>query len=144
MASMAKVILVGNLGRDAELKYLPNGTPLLEFSIATNEKWTDRSGAQQEHTQWFRITLWGRQAESLKTYLLKGKLVYVDGRLRVRDFVDREGKTRYSLDVRADQVQMLGGGGGVGAGGPRGSEEQAAPAELQGDDPHFSDEDIPF
>lgn len=134
MASLAKVTVVGNLGRDAELRYTPNGTPLLEFSIATNERWTDSGGRQQEHTQWFRCTLWGRQAETLKQYLTKGKQVYVDGRLRVRDYVAQDGDKRYSLDVRVDQLTMLGGGGGG----------SSAPGELSGPDGGVADDDIPF
>ncbi len=133
MASLAKVTVVGNLGRDAELRYTPNGTPLLEFSIATNERWTDSGGRQQEHTQWFRCTLWGRQAETLKQYLTKGKQVYVDGRLRVRDYVTQDGDKRYSLDVRVDQLTMLGGGGGA-----------STPGELSGPDGGVADDDIPF
>ncbi|UCF66510.1 MAG: single-stranded DNA-binding protein [Acidobacteriota bacterium] len=139
MGSLAKVIIVGNLGRDAELRYTPSGTPLLEFSVATNDRWTDKGGNQQEHTQWFRVTLWGRQAESLKPYLQRGKQVYVDGTLRAREYTDREGQRRTSLDVKAMSLQLLGGrdapgqesGGGV-------------PDELQSDDQQFSDDDIPF
>lgn len=138
MASIAKITLVGNLGRDGELRYTPNGTPLIEFSLATNEKWTDRNGQPHEHTQWFRCTLWGKQAESLKQYLLKGKLVFVDGKLRVRDYTTQDGEKRYSLDVRVDQLQLLGGrdGGSSGSGG--------GPSELNQDDPSYSDSDIPF
>jgi single-strand DNA-binding protein len=135
MASLAKVTVVGNLGRDAELKYTGSGTPLLEFSLATNEKWNDKSGNQKEHTQWFRATLWGRQAESLKQYLVKGKLVYVDGTLRAREYTDREGKNRTSLDIRVDQVKLLGGTRGGG---------ESVPRELQGADTDVSDDDIPF
>ncbi len=141
MASMAKVTVIGNLGRDAELKYSNSGTPLLEFTIATNEKWSDRSGGMQEHTQWFRVTLWGKQAESLKQYLLKGKQVYVDGKLRAREWTDKEGKTRTSLEVRAETIQLLGGGGRPGGGGEAGG---AYPQELDGDDPGLDDSSIPF
>jgi single-strand DNA-binding protein len=137
MASLAKIMLIGNLGRDAEMKYSNNGTPLLEFSIATNEKWNDRSGGMQEHTQWFRITLWGRQAETLKQYLTKGKQVFVDGRLRAREWTDKEGKTRTSLEVRADTIQLLGGRASGEGGG--------APPELDHDDPGADDSGaIPF
>lgn len=136
MASLAKVTVVGNLGRDAELKYTGGGTALLEFSIATNEKWNDKSGNQKEHTQWFRATLWGRQAEALQQYLVKGKLVYIDGTLRAREYTDREGKNRTSLDVRVDQVKLLGGGRSGGG--------DSVPRELQGGDSDVSDDDIPF
>lgn len=140
MASLAKITVIGNLGRDGELKYLPSGAAVLEFSVATNEQWTDRSGNRQEHTQWFRVSLWGKQAESLKPYLLKGKQVYVEGRLRVREYTDREGTKRFSCDVRADTIQLLGSrGGGAGEG-----DSPAPPGELQGDDGGFNDGDIPF
>lgn len=143
MASLAKLTLVGNLGRDAELKYTPKGTAVLEFSVAASERWTDGSGAQQEFTQWFRVSLWGRQAESLKTFLVKGKQVLVEGRLRAREYTDREGKHRTSLDVKADNILLLGSRGGAdrddsyGGGGGH-------PAELDRPDPGFNDEDIPF
>ncbi len=131
MASLAKVTLVGNLGRDAELRYTPSGTPLADFSLATNERWTDSSGQQKEHTQWFRCTLWGKQAEKIKQYLTKGKMVYVDGRLRVRDYVTQDGEKRYSLDVRVDTLQLLGGRGGA-------AEELGKPDEA------IAEDDIPF
>ena len=152
MASLAKIIVVGNLGRDGELKYLGSGTPVLDFPLAVNERWRDQSGNQQESTQWFRISLFGRQAETLKPYLLKGKQVYVDGRLRIREYTDREGKQRYSCDVKADNVQLLGSrrdegpgasndtgfsGGGESGGGP------ASPPNS-GDDPSYNDDDVPF
>ncbi|MDQ7007730.1 MAG: single-stranded DNA-binding protein [Acidobacteriota bacterium] len=136
MASMAKITIIGNLGRDAELKYLGSGTPVAEFSVATNEQWKDRNGNPQEHTQWFRISLWGKQAETLKPYLLKGKQIYVDGRLRVREYNDRDGNKRFSCDVRADTIQLLGGRGQESGGGHSG--------ELQSDDSSYSDEEIPF
>jgi len=138
MASLAKIILVGNLGRDAELKYTPSGAAVLEFSLAVNERSGDRNAGGQETTTWFRINVWGKQAETLKQYLVKGKQVYIDGRLRVREYTDRDGKNRTSLEVRADQIQLLGGRGeGMdrGPGGP--------PPELQGQDP-IQDDDIPF
>jgi single-strand DNA-binding protein len=150
MASLAKITLVGNLGRDAELRYTPKQTPLLEFSLATNERWNDSSGQTHEHTQWFRCTLWGRQAESLKQYLLKGKQVYVDGKLRVRDYETKEGEKRYSLDVRVDTLQLLGGGGGGGGYGSSGGQGSGGGGSQGGgggappDDPAYGDEDIPF
>lgn len=138
MASLAKIILVGNLGRDAELKYTPSGAAVLEFTLAVNERGADRGAGGAETTTWFRVNLWGKQAETLKQYLVKGKQVYVDGRLRVREYTDRDGKNRTSLEVRADQIQLLGGRG-------EGVERAASgpPAELQGPD-SIQDEDIPF
>jgi single-strand DNA-binding protein len=155
--SLAKVFIVGNLGRDAELKYLGSGTPVLEFPVAANERWRDQSGNMQEHTQWFRVSIFGRQAESLKPYLLKGKQVFADGRLRVREYTDREGKQRYSCDVRADNIQLLGrrdegppssgeggyGGTGGGGGGSAGGQSGGAPPNA-GEDPSFNDDDVPF
>jgi single-strand DNA-binding protein len=144
MASIAKVTLVGNLGRDAELRYTPSGAPLLDFSVATNERWNDRNGQTHEHTQWFRVTLWGRQAEVLKQYLVKGKQVFVDGTLRAREYEDREGQRRTSLDVRADNITLLGGRGE--GEGPRERRDTGGgpPGELENDDRSFGDEDIPF
>ncbi|MDH3285362.1 MAG: single-stranded DNA-binding protein [Acidobacteriota bacterium] len=136
MSSLAKITIVGNLGRDAELRYTPSGTALLEFSVATNEKWNDKDGNRKEHTQWFRATLWGKQAEALKQYLTKGKLVYVDGTLRAREYTDRENQRRTSLDIRVDQIKLLG-GRSMGA-------EQGVPQELRGEDQGVSDDDIPF
>jgi len=135
MASLAKVILVGNLGRDAEVRFTPSGTPLADFSLATNERWTDKNGTQQEHTQWFRVTVWGKQAEALKPYLTKGKQVYVDGTLRAREYTDRDGNRRTSLDVRATTITLLGRAGDAPA---------SVPEELNRDDPAQNDSDIPF
>ena len=146
MASLVKVTLVGNLGRDAEMRSTPQGKAVLEFNVACNDRYTDNTGAQQERTQWFRVSLWGRQAETLKQYLLKGKQVLVDGRLRAREYVDREGKTRTSLDVHADNLVLL----GSRAGGPQ---ESQGPVDnggqgggFNGPDKQFSpdDDDIPF
>jgi single-strand DNA-binding protein len=140
MASLAKVTLVGNLGRDAELRVTPRGMNVLDFSIATNEKWNDAQGVQQEATTWFRVSLWGKQADTLKTFLTKGKQVLVEGRLRVREYTDRDGNRRTSLDVRCDTILLLGGRGmerDESAGG-------GAPAELERHDPSYDDQDIPF
>lgn len=141
MSSYAKVILVGNLGRDGELKYTQNQKAVLDFSLAVSERFGGggESGSGPEAiTTWYRISLWGRQAESLKPYLLKGKQVLVEGRLRPREYTDREGKNRISLDVRADGIVLLGSrqGSAAEAGGP--------PQELARDDNAFADDDIPF
>ncbi len=144
MGSLAKVILIGNLGRDAELKKTPSGTSVLEFSIATNERWNDREGNSQEHTQWFRVSLWGRRADALAQYLQKGKQVYVEGKLRARTYQGNDGQTRVSLDVRADDIQLLGsradaGGWGAPAQGVAPPEEPAAGGGVG-----EADDDIPF
>ena len=136
--SMAKVSIIGNLGRDAELRYLPSGLAVLDFSIAANERWTDRNGQQQENTTWFRISVFGKQADVLKQYLTRGKQVYIDGRLRMNEYTDRNGEKRFSLDVKADTVQLL---GSRGAGEDRSA---APPRELQNEDQQYSDSDIPF
>lgn len=138
MASLAKVTLVGNLGRDAELRVTPRGMNVLEFSLATNEKWTDGQGVQQEATTWFRISIWGKQADTLKAYLVKGKQVLVEGKLRAREYTDRDGNRRTSLDVRADNILLLG------SRGMDRDEGAGAPPELDRPDEGMSDDVIPF
>lgn len=108
--SFNKIIVVGNLGRDPELRYTPQGTAVCDFSIATNEKKRDKSGEMQDVTTWFRITTWNKLAENASKYLTKGKSVYIEGRLRVEEYTDRDGKTRFSLEVNATDMQFLGGG----------------------------------
>jgi single-strand DNA-binding protein len=155
MGSVNKVILVGNLGRDAELRYTPSGAAVAKFSIATTEVWNDKAGQRQERTEWHNVNLWGKQAESVSEYLTKGRQVYVEGRLQSRkaprcrncdaflpdrDWNPRDGKTLrcqkcdreakpYSdtmLDIRADRVTLIGSGGsGRGAGMPRGGGEES-------------------
>ena len=112
MGSVNKVILVGNLGRDAELRYTPGGAAVAKFSIATTEMWNDKSGQRQERTEWHNIDLWGKQAETLSEYLVKGKQVYIEGRLQTDEYTDKEGVKRKSTKVRCDRVVLLGGGGG--------------------------------
>ena len=110
--SFNKIIVVGNLGRDPELRYTPQGTAVCDFSIATNEKKRDKSGELQDVTTWFRVTTWGKQAENASKYLSKGKSVYIEGRLRMEEYTDRDGKIRHSLEVNASDMQFLSGGGG--------------------------------
>lgn len=105
--SFHKIIIVGNLGRDPELRYTPQGTPVCNFSVATNERWRDSAGEPQERTTWFRVAVWGKRAENVNQYLKKGSQVYVEGRLSVREYTDREGMVRTSLDVNASDVQFL-------------------------------------
>jgi single-strand DNA-binding protein len=110
--SFNKLIVVGNLGRDPELRYTPQGTPLCTFSIASNERRKTSTGEQQDMTTWFRVTVWGRQAETVAQYLTKGKSVFVEGRLHVEEWTDKEGKPRYTLELNASDVQFIGGAGG--------------------------------
>src|SRR5687767_4971401 len=141
--SFNKVIIVGNLGRDPELRYTAQGTPVCTFSLATNERRKDRNGEMQDHTTWFRITLWNRLAETASQYLQKGKQVYIEGRLRVEEYIDRDGKPRHSLEVFATDMHFIGTRGGedtmqeraASAGASAGPAD--SPAEL-------SDDDIPF
>ena len=143
MASFNRIIIVGNLGRDPELRYTAQGTPVCSFSMATNERRKDRNGEMQDHTTWFRVTLWNRQAETASQYLQKGRQVYIEGRLRVEEYIDRDGKPRQSLEVTATDMQFIGG---------RGEEqfsERAASASASGggqSEPpgDLSDDDIPF
>ncbi len=114
MGSVNKIILVGNLGRDAELRYTPSGDAVLNFSLATTEVWNDKQGQRQEHTQWFRVDFWGRRGERIQEYMKRGQRVYVDGRLRLRDYEDRDGNKRISVDVRANDVVLLGRRDGAG------------------------------
>ncbi len=111
MASVNKVILVGNLGKDPELRYTQSGVPFCSFSVATTDSWTDQSGQRQEKTEWHRITVWKKQAENCAKYLRKGSSAYVEGRLQTRSWDDPSGQKRYSTDIVADSVKFLGGAG---------------------------------
>lgn len=112
MASVNKVILVGNLGRDPEMRYMPSGDALASFSIATTDTWKDKSGQRQERTEWHRISMFGKQAEIAGQYLKKGSSVYIEGRLQTRKWTDKEGHERQTTEVVADRMQMLGGRAG--------------------------------
>ena len=142
--SFNKIILVGNLGRDPELRYTPQGTPVCSFSMATNERRKDKTGEMQDHTTWFKVTLWGRQAETASQYLTKGKSVYIEGRLRVEEWTDRDGKPRHTLEVNATDMQFIGGGRGESeppmeraAAAGSSATEHSEPADV-------ADDDIPF
>src|SRR5690242_15152335 len=146
MGSVNKVILVGNLGRDAELRYTPGGAAVSKFSIATTEVWNDKSGQRQERTEWHNIDLWGKQAESLSEYLVKGKQVYVEGRLQTDEYTDKEGQKRKSTKVRCERVVLLGGGGGRGGGGGSYERSERGGASMPShDEPSepLTDDDIP-
>ena len=146
MGSVNKVILVGNLGRDAELRYTPGGAAVATLNLATTEVWNDKQNQRQEKTEWHRVVLWGKQAESLQEYLTKGKQIYVEGRLQTRQWDDKDGNKRYTTEIKADRVTLLG-GGGAGRGG--GMERGATHAGGGGMDDHapmepITDDDIPF
>ncbi len=149
MASVNKVILIGNLGRDPELRFTQGGQAVCNFTIATTERFGGRDGGTpQERTEWHRIVVWGKQAENCAQYLAKGRSVYVEGRLQTRDWEDKEGQKRRSTEITALLVQFLGGprgtgtgaaaGGGGGAGSGAGSSEPPLPESAPPDD------DIPF
>jgi single-strand DNA-binding protein len=140
--SFNKIILVGNLGRDPELRYTPQGTPVCSFSLATNERRRDRAGENTDVTTWFRVTLWGRQAETASQYLTKGRPVYIEGRLRVEEWTDRDGKQRHTLEVNATDMQFIGGGRGEEAGAP--AARAAAAGEPAPEPTDSTDDDIPF
>jgi single-strand DNA-binding protein len=116
MGSVNKVILVGNLGRDAEVRFTPGGQSVATLNLATTEQWNDKEGQRQEKTEWHRIVLWGKQAESLQQYLVKGKQIYVEGRLQTRQWDDKDGVKRYTTEIKADRITLLGSGGGGGGG----------------------------
>lgn len=170
MASVNKVILVGNLGRDPEVRYTAEGMAMCNLSVATTHQWKDKSGERREETEWHRVNMFGRLAEIAGEYLKKGRSVYIEGRLRTRKYTDSNGVEKYSTEIVADQMQMLGGrdgggsdfggdgggrsgggyggggggygGGGAGAGGGR----SPAPASGSRPAPSFDDmdDDIPF
>jgi len=136
MGSVNKVILLGNLGRDPELKYTPSGSPVATFTLATNERWKDKEGNKQEHTEWHRIVIFGKLAEIAGEYLRKGRQVYLEGSIRSRTYKDRDGNDKSTTDIRVDTMVMIGGRGeGEGGEGSRAAAEKP---------PEYSDEDIPF
>src|SRR6478672_406848 len=135
MGSVNKVILVGNLGRDAELRYTPGGAAVATLNLATTETWNDKEGQRQEKTEWHRVILWGKQAETLNQYLQKGKQIYIEGRLQTRQWDDKDGNKRYTTEVRGDRVVLLSGGGGAGGGARQQPRGASAPAEEQMGEP---------
>jgi single-strand DNA-binding protein len=156
MASFNKIIIVGHLGRDQETRYTPQGTAVSNFSLATTERRKDKSGEQQDITTWFRVSLWGKQAENIGQYLLKGRQVYVEGKLRTEEYTDRDGNKRMSLEVSATDVQLLGskgegpmggapmgGGGSAGGGTGYGSYNEPSSGGSFGKS-GGSEDDIPF
>jgi single-strand DNA-binding protein len=141
MASLNKVMVLGNLGRDPELRHTPSGRAVCTLNVATTETWNDQqSGERQERTEWHRIVVWGRQAENCAQYLKKGRQVFVEGKLQTRKWQDKEGQDRWSTEIQADRVQFIGGGGGGAGGGPAAFEGEA---EI-GPPPASDGDDIPF
>ena len=122
-----KVILVGNLGADPELRYTPSGQGVCELRIATSDSWTDKQGQRQERTEWHRVVVWGKRAEVCSKYLSKGRQVYVEGRIQTRTYDDKDGNKRYITEIIAADVQFLGGGGRDGAGRTGGRSDDPPP-----------------
>ena len=123
MASVNKVILLGNLGRDPETRYTTGGDAVTNLNIATSEQWKDKSGEKQEKTEWHRVAFFGKLAEIAGEYLKKGSQIYVEGRLQTRKWQDKDGADRYTTEIIADRMQMLGSRQGMGGGGERGERE---------------------
>ncbi|MBI5511824.1 MAG: single-stranded DNA-binding protein [Deltaproteobacteria bacterium] len=151
--SVNKVILIGRLGADPEVRYTPSGMPVANFRIATSESWNDKQGQRQEKTEWHRIVVWGKLAELCGQYLSKGRQVYVEGRLQTRQWDDRDGNKRFTTEVQAREVTFLGGRGEGGEGKrapapgePAGDKPQATTDEPGFDygPPPMSDDDVPF
>lgn len=142
--SFNKIILVGNLGRDPELRYTPQGTPVCSFTMATNERRKNRdSGEQEDQTTWFKVTLWGRQAETASQYLTKGRPVYIEGRLRLEEWTDRDGKQRYTLEVNATDMQFIGGARNDGE-TSGGVSSRGGTSHVRDNENELTDDDIPF
>ena len=147
MASLNKVMLIGNLGKDPEMKYTPSGQAVATFSLATSRKWKNKEGGDQEDTQWHNIKVWGRSAEVAQQYLKKGRQIYVEGRLETRTYDDKDGNRKYFTEVVAMQFLMLGskrddaGGGGsdYGGGGGETGQQQPQPSTPMGEE-----DDLPF
>jgi len=147
--SINKVILVGNLGKDPELRYTPAGVAVATFSLATSERFKGRDGQQQERTEWHNIVAWRGLAEICGKYLHKGRQVYIEGKIQTRSYDDRDGNKRYITEIVADNMQMLGrgeeGGGGGQRGGWSGPQDPGPQSGPSYDEPPFNpDDDIPF
>jgi len=157
MASVNKVIIIGNLGRDPETRYMPDGGAITNISVATTDKWKDKNGEMQEKTEWHRVAFFGKLAEIAGEYLKKGSQVYVEGRLQTRKWQDKDGQDKYTTEIVANQMQMLGSRQGMGGGGGREAHEggeapggprpaASKPAAKAGTGGKFDDfeDDIPF
>ena len=149
MASVNKVILIGNLGKDPEFKYTPSGQPVATFSIATTERFADKSGQRQERTEWHNIVAWGKLAELVNQYLKKGRSAYIEGRLTTRSWDDKDGNKKYKTEIVANTIQFLSAAGGAGGSAPDQEYSSSAPsfdAHPVNNNPADSmvEEDLPF
>ena len=149
--SVNKVILLGNLGKDAELSYLPSGQAVSKFTLATSRRFKDRTDEWQEQTEWHNIVMWAKMAENLTQYLTKGRQVYVEGRIQSRTWEGRDGSKHHSTDIVANDVVLVSGRGGEESSGQRAQQGQARPAAApaaassdEGISPEITDDDIPF
>jgi single-strand DNA-binding protein len=142
MASLNKVMLIGNLGKDPEVRYTAAGTAVASFSVATSEKYKNKNGEWEEKTEWHNVTLWARLAEIAGEYLAKGKTVYIEGRLQTRKWQDKDGRDRYTTEIVGEKMQML---SGKGDGGGRQGAGRPESQEPRYEEPAFNpDDDIPF
>ena len=145
MASINKVILIGNLGRDVELRYTSKGTAVATLNMATTDVWNDKTGQHQEKTEWHRVVLWGKTAESLSEYLVKGRQIYVEGRLQTRQWDDRDGNKRYTTEIRSDRLVLLGGRGTFPSDDQKETQDVQTPTtEPEEPAAELTEDDIPF
>jgi single-strand DNA-binding protein len=144
MSSLNKVMLIGRLGKDPEIRYTPDGAPVANFSLATGEFWTDKSGTRQERTEWHNIVAWNKLAELAKRYLAKGRQVYIEGRIRTREWDDKDGNKRRTTEIMANQMVLLGSRPEGMDAGAAPMQRQAQPAEPGIADVEITDDDIPF
>lgn len=150
MAGVNKVLLIGNLGKDPELRYTPGGQPVTSFSLATTERWADKTGQRQERTEWHNIVVWGKLAELCNQYLKKGRSAYVEGRITTRSWDDKDGNKKYRTEIVASQIQFLSSGPGENnAGMPTDSSPGADMHFDQGpaagsNTPGIGEDDLPF
>ena len=139
-----KVMLIGNLGRDPEVRFTPSGRAVANFTVATSEKWSDNDGNRKEHTEWHNIVVWGKQAETCGQYLSKGRQVFIEGTIRKRDYEDKEGNKRFVTEIIARDVRFLGGPGQGGGGGGGGGTRDGGFSPPAGEDGPPPEDDIPF
>ena len=144
MASLNKVMLIGNLGKDPEVRFTASGQAVASFSLATSEKFKGKSGEWEERTEWHNITLWGKLAEIAGEYLSKGKTIYVEGRLQTRKWQDKSGNDRYTTDIVGDKMQMLSAKGERSGGSGDTSSAPKSSGASSYEEPPFQDDDIPF